>query len=271
LPGFNDQEDPINLRCFDQKRRFGVDFLFPLDRYVNGLTQRNVTDRYGNVQPNPLFVGNRSPELVMLAGIVGVPWQDIAISSTNVAAGLLPSTEIPWSRVLETDGQPPDDPLMVASRDPRSGENPVTGDPLEPPESSSPTANPINGHEHELTDELQYACTFELETPLDCTTDACSCTTLDATGFNPLCQDPSSGNYDESQRYGRAVPARRILGLLQRLGAQAIVGSVCTTTSFNPNGDTFGFKPATNAMMRELHRHMAAWPAPDAGSGGAAQ
>src|SRR6185436_9405984 len=31
--------DASNLRCFEQKRRFGVDFLYPTERYVNALTQ----------------------------------------------------------------------------------------------------------------------------------------------------------------------------------------------------------------------------------------
>ncbi len=80
-------QDAINLRCFDQKRRFGIDFLQPIQRYVDGLTRQLIADRYGNVVPNPLFSdlnpsdddGNiRDPGLVFMAGIVGVPWQDIA-------------------------------------------------------------------------------------------------------------------------------------------------------------------------------------------------
>lgn len=31
-------DDPPNLKCFDQKRRYGVDFHFPVDRYVNALS-----------------------------------------------------------------------------------------------------------------------------------------------------------------------------------------------------------------------------------------
>ena len=267
-PGFSDTDDPINLRCFDQKRRFGIDFLFPIDRYLNGLTEPQVADRNGNVVGNPLFVGNRDPSLVMVAGIVGVLWQDIAISSSGLGAGLLPSTEIPWSRVLETDGQPPTDPLMIASRDPRSGSNPVTGDAIAPPESLSPTANPINGHEHHLTNDLQYACIFQLETPLDCTTEGCGCSTADATELNPLCQDPTTGSYDDIQRYGRALPARRLLLLLQGLGARAIVGSVCTAADFNPGSDAYAFKPATQAIMRELRRHVTPYPEPSDGAGG---
>jgi hypothetical protein len=31
-------EDALNLRCYQQKRRFGFDLLYPIERYVNGLT-----------------------------------------------------------------------------------------------------------------------------------------------------------------------------------------------------------------------------------------
>jgi hypothetical protein len=81
------EEDTINTRCFDQKRRFGIDFLQPIQRYVDGLTRQTVQDRMGNMVPNPLFTdlnpsdsnnNIRDASLVFVAGIVGVPWQDIA-------------------------------------------------------------------------------------------------------------------------------------------------------------------------------------------------
>jgi hypothetical protein len=76
--------DGANLRCFDQKRRFGVDFLYPVARYVNALTQPtlcpfaydlSVDGCSGPLQPNPLFAGGRRASDVFVAGIVGVPWQ----------------------------------------------------------------------------------------------------------------------------------------------------------------------------------------------------
>ncbi|HHH10719.1 MAG TPA: hypothetical protein ENK23_01400, partial [Sorangium sp.] len=72
------QEDPINLRCFDQKRRFGVDFLTPIDRYVAGLGARRVSDGVGNLRDNPIFAHGRDPHLVIYGSIIGVPWQDLA-------------------------------------------------------------------------------------------------------------------------------------------------------------------------------------------------
>src|SRR5262249_37757914 len=55
----NDDNDPIALRCFDQKRKFGIDFLFPISRYVAGLTQPTIYSREGLQVPNPLFTDNQ--------------------------------------------------------------------------------------------------------------------------------------------------------------------------------------------------------------------
>ena len=72
-------DDDLNLRCWEQKRRFGVDLLQPISRYVNGLTRQQVPDRSGAPVANPLFAGQqRHPSQVLYASIVGVPWQDIA-------------------------------------------------------------------------------------------------------------------------------------------------------------------------------------------------
>ncbi|MEZ4293429.1 MAG: hypothetical protein R3B70_00510 [Polyangiaceae bacterium] len=92
---YGDLDDHINVRCFDQKRRFGIDFLYPIDRYVSALTEKTVIDRNGEVVPNPIYSDLdpsdeifqvRDPSLVLLAGIVGVPWQDIARTNANGVA-----------------------------------------------------------------------------------------------------------------------------------------------------------------------------------------
>src|SRR6185503_18259003 len=83
------ETDHINLRCWDQKRRFGIDFLYSVDRYIQGLTSPTVPDSKGNLVQNPLYTdlsGQKKPprtqHLVFLAGIIGVPWQDIATEDT---------------------------------------------------------------------------------------------------------------------------------------------------------------------------------------------
>lgn len=257
LPDFSQAEDPINLRCFDQKRRFGIDFLYPLERYVDGLNERTIADRTGNMSANPLFAGLRSPRMVTLAGVVGVPWQDIANAPSNIAAGFVPTPDIPWERILSDPetGAPPADPLMVPSRDPRTGVHPVDGSDLQPPTAPTPDANPINGHEHTLERQLQYACIYRLETPVTCTTTACECFAPDELSTNVVCQQ-DTGAYTMTQRYGRATPATRPLRLLQMIGPQAVVASICTEPVFQSQQAAFGYKPAADAMMRALRNSL---------------
>src|SRR5690606_26884337 len=44
LPGdaIENHPDQLNVRCFKQKERFGLDFLYPVERYANALTMRTI-------------------------------------------------------------------------------------------------------------------------------------------------------------------------------------------------------------------------------------
>jgi len=113
--------DPIELRCFNHKRRFGVDLLYPTARYAVGLKSQTLcpssiyndadctcqaareraaelglpsppctAKETGAAVPNPLYQNlngdpnaiERDPSQVFLTGIVGVPWQDLATPET---------------------------------------------------------------------------------------------------------------------------------------------------------------------------------------------
>jgi hypothetical protein len=258
----SEQEDPINLRCFDQKRRFGIDFLQPLSRYVDALSARSIADRDGSISDNPLFTGPRSADMVMLAVIAGVPWQDIAHSDTNVGAGFTAATEVRWSRILGDGDTPPEDPLMIPSRAPRQGTHPVTGDALAPPEAPSPSASPINGHEHLLPAELQFACIYPLAAPVVCADAECECSNATAATANPICQ-ADDGSYSNTQRYGRATPATRQLSLARELARKSVLASICTTDERDPSDAAFAYRPAVDAMMRTVRRALVKPPRPD--------
>ena len=255
LPAFSNGDDPINLRCFDQKRRFGIDFLHPIERYARGLTDDVVPARDGSLVKNPLFATGRSPELVMMAGIVGVPWQDIARNPKSIAAGLKAPSEIDWELMLgdPTTGSLPTDPLMVESIDPRVGVNPATGSKLAPP-SSGPMANAINGHERDIEgrDDLQHACIYPRIAEVVCTSATCAC---NPPGTNPICQS-ADGSYSSTEGFARALPGTRPLRLLRELGDRASVGSVCAATAGSPSQPTFGYKPALDAALRMLRSHL---------------
>jgi hypothetical protein len=247
--------DPINLRCFDQKRRFGLDFLQPLDRYVRGFTEPEVPNRAGEVVPNPLFASGRPAERVLFGAIVGVPWQDLASDPKDLSKGYRPSNKIDWPLVIgdPTTGTPPGDPLMIESILPREGTNPVTGVALAPP-GSPPLSNPINGHERAIpqSDDLQYACIYKRPTFKACNagTPECECKTTDL-DTNPLCQAPD-GSYTNIQRYSKGLPGVRELTLVRDLGRQGVAASICAEVVEDAQQPTFGYKPAVDAVLRSL-------------------
>jgi hypothetical protein len=253
-------DETINLRCFDQKRRFGIDFLYPIDRYIQGFTQFQVAARDGSIVPNPLFAQGRSPRLALFAGILGVPWQDIASDPKSLGSGYLNPLQIDWALITGDPATqtPPQDPLMIASIDPRSGEHPLLGIPLAPPTAPIALANAINGHERDIStrDDLQYACIFPMRAPKDCTVEleGCECTGS-VILFNPICQEPG-GAYSNVQRFARALPSTRELRVLQGIGEQAVVASICAETVDDEGQSTFGYKPAVNAILHALQSRL---------------
>ncbi|MCC6527393.1 MAG: hypothetical protein IT373_32395 [Polyangiaceae bacterium] len=285
-------DDHVNLRCFDQKARFGIDFLYPIDRYVTGLTAAIVPDRQGNLVPNPLFTNLdptdpdatvRTAALVFLGSISGVPWQDIArrdagglpdlatghdakgapVGGFKSAAELVATGA--WDLILGTPeyyhtspNALPDDPLMRESIAPRSGANPVTGDLVAPP-SAGPMANPINGHEYTVAGngDLQYACIFPLPTPRDCSQPgqvACDC---DQPGSNnPLCQE-ANGSYGTTQFRAKAYPGIRQLSLLKALGNHGVVGSICPPQLTVEAELDYGYVPTVRTLVEAMAPQLA--------------
>ncbi len=303
------EDDRANLRCFDHKRRFGVDLLYPTDRYVKALRDRVIVDaRTGDLTYNPLLTGVgddygtvRPHGRVYFTGIVGVPWQDVAtpeslddpatfeyLTAEEIAAetvevdgemvsrwevmlgspGLAASTrrcqEDPSTPGCGEAPTPPLDPFMISSVAPREfgAKNPISGDAIVDFNSQDPRANHINGHEanHQVSDplrypdggpandDLQYACTFELETPkADCSADDLSCDC----GAEPLrnrslCQPPEGGPAGTTQYYAKAYPGTRILEVLRDYGRNSVVNSIC------PKAPAEGYTPALTATVARM-------------------
>ena len=256
-------EDSVNLRCFHQRQRFGMDFLYPVDRYVTGLGATEIRNRAGAVVPNPLFASGRSPELVVLTTIVGVPWQDLVIETENfdgyelmTAKELRDHGRFPVILGDFATGVPPTDPFMIDSVGARSGRNPLTNDPIQPPDATS--KNAINGHEQLVVngDDLQYACTFELPEPIPCTAtnqDGCDCSASEQAYSRPLCEYPAA-NVDGTQVFAKAYPGRRELEVARRLRDQAVISSICPRTLEDTNHPSYGYVPAMRAIQRNLRR-----------------
>jgi hypothetical protein len=266
-------EDTSNLRCFDQKRRFGIDFLYPIRRYTDALTSSTVKNREHKDVTNPIFsdlIPNdensnvRDPSLVFLAGIVGVPWQDIARNPADLGEGFKTSDELltenngvsTWDIIL---GDPqsyvaPQDPHMIEAIDPRTGQNPITGDAIVPVDQ--PPTNPINGKEYTIAmrDDLQYACIFPLPQPRDCADPAVSCDCKDPINDNPLCEekDPAISGNRTLQTKAKAYPGLRELSVLKSLGSQGITASVCPAQVSSLGALDFGYRPMIEAIAERL-------------------
>jgi hypothetical protein len=264
-------EDPSNLRCFDQKRRFGIDFLYPIERYVVGLTGAMVVNRAGDLVPNPIFsdldptdniTTIRSASQVLLTGIVGVPWQDIARDPTDLTKGLKNAQELSaaggngqtgWDVILGDPALfvPPSDPHMRESVAARGGVNPITGDAIAPPSSPNGT-NPINGHEFTTPDkdDLQYACIMKLQSPRDCadpTLVACDCRSPQ--NDNPLCEFDPASNGKTRQVSAKAYPGLRELAMLKAMDERGITASICAAQTTDPTAGDFAYLPAVNAFI----------------------
>jgi hypothetical protein len=255
--------DHLNLRCWRQKQRFGIDALYPTRRYVDALTKPTVPSRSGVMVANPLFAdltggGNvRALDNVLFVPIVGVPWQDITIGSSYLSAQEIADQGrwdwlVPQCKTIGPDGacdvwdltDQPDDPLMIESVLPRSGINPATNVSLAAPVAAL-GANPINGHEYIIgqNHDLQYACIFELSEPRDCTSmpGGCDCAGDPSVSWNPLCQQ-ADGSYSSIQRFAKAYPGTRQLQVAKDLGTNAVIGSVCSNT----------YLPVVHAIARQL-------------------
>lgn len=253
-------EDSMNLRCWDQKRRFGVDFLYPTSKYVEALTSSTVVDRTGAVAPNPLFAstpaGPRSPRLVTFTTLVGVPWQDIADES-SAELKLQNAEQLAqngrWNVLIGANGLP-DDPFMRESIYERSGVNPITQDPILPSTLTNPVANAINGHElnYPQRDDLQPACTFALQTPLACGDDpTCACAEISRLTYSSLCQASADESPGGTQYRTAARPGLRQLAVQSQIGTSAVVGTICVDdTATSPNES--GYTPSFDALSRRL-------------------
>ena len=259
-PTLSAAEDDINLRCFDQKRRFGIDFLYPIERYRDALQSQMIPDRQGDMVANPIFsdldptdddVRIRDKGMVFLAGIVGVPWQSIVRDPADPTRGFRSNDEMgmedelgvsPWDRVLGDPENhiPPKDPHMIESVTPRPGI---------PGPASAPDADPINGHDRTIYgDDLQYACVFDLPSPRDCSVPGVTGCDCYPGNDNPLC-DPATPT---TQVRAKAYPALRQLATLKSIDFQGLVASMCPVQIADSTRVDYGYRMAFGGITDRL-------------------
>ncbi len=186
-PRLTAEEDHANSRCANNRKRFGIDLLYPIKRYIDGLNSGLIKNSHTGAEVrNPLLWGvngelARRDGLVFFAGITGMPWQDIAdaeslasdtklsyldsveLRESNVAVP--GSTEMMdrWQLILGTPHQSALSSACSKDQDATCGKPPAP--PLDPfmiesiaPREGtnpltaisitrSPAWNPVNGHE----------------------------------------------------------------------------------------------------------------------------
>ncbi len=327
--------DPVQLRCYNQKARFGYDFLFPVTRYVNALTKPVICpfQDYGDLdcdcteakakqvscnpnpdglpnptdwqRPNALFSyldeNNTDPvrtttDLIFLAGILGVPWQDIATPESlndNNVLSYKRAADIDWSLIIPMGTDPAKDPLMVEQPDPRAGTHPITNEAI-----SVDAVNGINGHEWQPGGtDLQYACIFDISNisetgPKDCDdincnvdpactgdtcetdplcvklSNGCACREEDKPEEtqNPLCQQSmGQGAFTSTQYFAKAYPGTRQLQVLKgyadaSITKNSIVASVCpkNLNAADKTAAQYGYNPAVQALVDRLKEKLGA-------------
>jgi hypothetical protein len=291
--------DHPNLRCFEQKRRFGVDYLFPVERYSNALTLSQICPFAKDLDPtseacadgagivaNPLYVDlshdpnaegspgapPRSKQLIYLSGLVGVPWQDLAIDPNPDSAlryrvnrpDASDEQRVDWSLILGDRNPPvfpdPRDPLMLESVEPRGGTQPVTGEVI-----GTSASNAINGSEWNILDggELQYACTAPLAEHVDCPSieeveerlsagepvPPCVCTSYGEAEYgNPLCDGLTKTHLG-------ARPGIRQLQAMYDFGLNSVPASICPK-SIDPSAGDYGYRPWADAMLNRVSEQL---------------
>jgi len=198
----NNDVDGRNLRGFHQVQRYGYNFLWGRQRYVDGLTKGMVFGSDQKLAPNPLFAGGmRTAGNVIFAAIVGVPPN--LVSNPDGTPKSLTSAD--WQKLVGDTGR---DLHMIESIQPRTGLPRYAGD---------RTIDPVSGGERDIQDgdDLQYACIAPRSTTVGGN---------DCEGTSPASRSPLCGT-DGTQQYYKAYPGLRQLRIVQALNGYA--ASIC--------------------------------------------
>jgi hypothetical protein len=235
--------------------------------------------------------GTRDASLVYYSHIGGVPHQLLQTDPANPDSPQKDSlSPADWTLIVGKDPLDYDysgiDPHMVESVQPRTSvPMPAVGAfPVFSPDAPEGT-DPVSGRES-ITDstmaehsgllvDLQYACTFKLSAPRDCSDSATSAdpTLLDSCDCTPPISGTGSFTHDEipavcndttptHEDSAKAYPTIRELLLAQLLGQvdganPGIISSICpihaAPPASGPNLDPlYGYRPAMNAIANRL-------------------
>jgi hypothetical protein len=229
--------DGLNNRQTQQVQKYGVNFLWSRDHFVQGFTATSVLGSDGKTGTNGIFAGGaRTPDKVIVAAITGVP-EDLVAGADH---SLLALDAAGWAKITAADHHARD-PRMIEGVAPRTAFGATKykggGDLSASPYGGTAPFFNGNGGERDIAsgDDLQYACIQARSATAvndDCNgTDAAS---------NPLCTATGGGNYKQS--FYKAYPGLRQLRVVQALGASGVAASICAKD----------FTPALDAVFAKV-------------------
>jgi hypothetical protein len=217
--------DGTNERMLEQTRRFGFNFLWNRQRYVDAFSPGLVRASDGTMKPNPIYAGGmRTKDQVVVAGILGVPKSLV----TNVDGTPKVLGEPEWDKIVSPD-HAKRDPHMIEQIGPRAGLAKFTTD---------RTVDPTHGGERVIADgnDLQFACIGPRNPSVanDPAAAAEECQPSGSASRSPLCGPDVGGK--GTQPYFKAYPTLRELRVLHELQlakVPAFVASLCDE-SYSP-------------------------------------
>jgi hypothetical protein len=217
-PSPNADVDARAVRGLRQTERFGYNFLWGRQRYVDAFTAATVVDSYGKVAANPVYAGGfRTKDLVLVAGILGVPKSLAPALAADGSARTLSEAE--WQKIVSADPAQRD-PHLIASIAPRAGVPRYAGDRAVDADNGGDRDVPFGG-------DLQYACLGPRAASVT-TAKTVDCSAADADQRNPLCVKGASGAI--VQPYFKAYPTLRQLRVLHTLSSAKVptaLASIC--------------------------------------------
>lgn len=322
-----------NIRCWHQKRRFGYEFMYPVSRYVVGLTKPVLCpdQSFGDMDcdcdyaksigaacdpgkrqlPNPLYstiVGKSNDNqdvqtasegamprtdnsAIFLAGIVGVPWQDIGyLDRTQPGNPLvyIPVTDSAWTGQPSNPDKGPTTPVPAQGGiwaniygDDNANKNPADPHMIESIEKRD-GITAYDNIEHEWNTaymDLEYACIYPLPEARKCACDPANANTYASCKYqNPNdCCDltfqvngrgdaNSAGEFNKplcnsnTQVNAKGYPGLREIAVLHDYATQgatqgnSIVASICPQNLTNPDkaDPGYGYNPAVAALVNRL-------------------
>ncbi len=220
----NGDVDGIDERMLEQTRRYGYNFLWNRQRYVDAFSAVKVVGSDGLLQANPIFAGGRTKDEVVVAGILGVPKQLVSNDDgTPKALG-----EAEWDRIVSPDHEKRD-PHMIEQIGPRAGVPKFVG---------ARGVDLVNGGDRDVIsgDDLQFACIGPRNPSVasDPAAAADECKPSGSAAKSPLC-GPDVGGHG-TQPYFKAYPTLRELRVLHELQSAKVpsfVASLCAE-SYSP-------------------------------------